>query len=198
MPQGTALCNIMSPIEIILLAVGLAMDAFAVSVASGIAMKNFHMGHALRMATAFGLFQAIMPVIGWLAGRTLQSFMKGFDHWVAFLLLAFVGGKMIYEATRFEEAENESNPFGLYVLFVLSLATSIDALAVGITFAMLGTSIIAPVAVIGSVTFVLCLAGVRIGNVSGHFFEKKIEIIGGLVLIGIGAKILIQHMSSGL
>jgi putative Mn2+ efflux pump MntP len=187
----------MTLLEILLLAIGLAMDAFAVSVASGIAMKNFHIGHALRMATAFGLFQAVMPVVGWLAGKTMQSFMAGFDHWIAFALLAVVGGKMIYEATRLEEAETESNPFGLYVLLLLSLATSIDALAVGITFAMLGTTIITPIAIIGSVTFSLCLAGVRIGNVSGHFFEKKIEIIGGFVLIGIGLKILIQHLSSG-
>lgn len=173
------------------------MDAFAVSVASGIAMKNFHVGHALRMATAFGLFQAIMPVIGWLAGISMHSFMASFDHWIAFGLLGLVGGKMLYEATRLEEAETESNPFGFYVLFLLSLATSIDALAVGITFAMLGTSIITPIAVIGSVTFLLSLAGVRIGNVSGHFFERKIEIVGGLVLIGIGAKLLIQHLMTG-
>ena len=188
----------MNPFEIFLLAIGLAMDAFAVSVASGIAMKNFHVGHALRMATAFGLFQAVMPVIGWLAGLGMQSFMSRFDHWVAFALLAVVGVKMLYEATRMEEAETASNPFGFYVLFLLALATSIDALAVGITFAMLGAAIITPVAVIGTVTFILSLAGVRIGTVSGHFFEKKIEILGGLVLIGIGLKILIQHLMTGL
>lgn len=184
----------MSLLETLLLAFGLAMDAFAVSVASGIAMKNFRIDHALRMATAFGLFQAIMPVIGWLAGIAMQSFMSSFDHWVAFGLLTIIGAKMIYEATRIDDAESGSNPFALYVLLLLALATSVDALAVGITFAMLGSAILLPVAIIGSVTFVLCLAGVRIGNVSGHFFEKKIEIAGGLVLIGIGLKILFQHL----
>lgn len=184
----------MSLVEILFLAVGLAMDAFAVSVASGIAMRNFHIGHALRMAAAFGLFQAIMPVIGWLAGIAMQSFVSSFDHWVAFALLTLIGIKMIYEATRIEEAESESNPFALYVLLLLALATSIDALAVGITFAMLKCAIVMPVAVIGFVTFTLCFAGVRIGTVSGHCFEKKIEVAGGLVLIGIGLKILIQHL----
>jgi len=184
----------MSLIEIFLLAVGLAMDAFAVSVASGIAMRNFHFGSALRMALAFGGFQAIMPVIGWVAGRTLQAYVASFDHWIAFGLLTLIGGKMIYEATRIEEAESGTDPFAFLVLLVLAIATSIDALAVGITFAMLGSSIILPVAVIGSVTFALCLAGVRIGHVSGHFFEKKIEVAGGLVLIGIGLKILIEHL----
>ncbi len=184
----------MTILEILLLAVGLAMDAFAVSVASGIAMKKFRFSHALRMALAFGLFQAIMPVIGWLAGRALQSFVASFDHWVAFGLLTVIGGKMIYEATRIEEAESDSNPFGFQVLLLLSLATSVDALAVGITFAMLGSAIIVPIAIIGFITFALCLAGVRIGHVSGHFFENKIEVTGGIVLIGIGLKILIQHL----
>lgn len=172
------------------------MDAFAVSVASGVTIKNLRIHHALRIAVAFGLFQAVMPVIGWLAGITLQDYVSGFDHWVAFVLLGFIGGKMIYEATRIEEAEEPANPLNYYVLFVLALATSIDALAVGITFAMLGTAIVTPIIVIGSVTFVLCLAGVYIGDVFGHFFEKKIEILGGLVLIGIGLKILLQHLLS--
>ena len=185
----------MHPLETLLLALGLAMDAFAVSVASGIAFKNFRMHHALRMAAAFGLFQAIMPLIGWLAGLTMQRFVSGIDHWIAFGLLGLVGGKMIYEACRMEEAEEPSNPFGFAVLLVLALATSIDALAVGITFAMLKTAIMAPVVVIGSVTFVLSLAGVYIGEACGHFFEKKIEVVGGLILIGIGLRILLGHMA---
>ncbi len=185
----------MHPAEILLLAIGLAMDAFAVSVASGIAFKKFKVHHALRMALAFGLFQAIMPVIGWLAGRTMQGFVSGIDHWIAFALLTGIGGKMIYEAYRIEEAEEPTNPFGFAVLLVLALATSIDALAVGITFAMLKTAIITPVIAIGSVTFVLCLAGVYIGDAFGHFFEKKIEVFGGLVLIGIALKIMIQHLA---
>jgi putative Mn2+ efflux pump MntP len=187
-------CDSMNTLQLILLSLGLAMDAFAVSVASGIAIQNLRIHHALRIALAFGLFQAIMPVIGWLAGLALQKYVTGIDHWVAFGLLTFIGGKMIYEATRMEEAEEASNPLNLYVLLVLAIATSVDALAVGITFAMLGTAIMTPVVVIGSVTFVLCLAGVYIGDMFGHFFEKKIEIFGGVVLIGIGLKILLEHL----
>jgi len=170
------------------------MDAFAVSVASGIVLKNFRIRYALRMALAFGVFQAVMPVAGWAAGITFRRHVCAYDHWIAFGLLTVIGGKMIYEAARIEEAESEVNPFGFAVLLVLALATSIDALAVGVTFAMLGTSILLPVAVIGIVTFALCLAGVRIGHVSGHFFEKKIEAAGGVVLIGIGLKILVEHL----
>lgn len=184
----------MHPLELILLALGLAMDAFAVSVASGIAFRNFRIQHALRMALAFGLFQAIMPIVGWMAGRTLQQLVTGVDHWIAFVLLACIGAKMVYEAYRIEEAEQAGNPFAFAALLLLALATSIDALAVGITFAMLKTAIIGPVAVIGSITFVLCLAGVYVGEAFGHFFEKRIEIFGGLVLIGIGLKILVQHL----
>lgn len=207
----------MDMLQIILLALGLAMDAFAVSVASGvilrnqdekenacmhrrvavasgIAFKNFRIHHALRMAAAFGLFQFTMPLIGWLAGTAMQRFVAGIDHWIAFGLLSLIGGKMIYEACRMDEAEQPANPFGYAVLLVLALATSIDALAVGITFAMLKTAIMTPVLVIGAVTFVLSLAGVYIGEACGHFFEKKIEVFGGLVLIGIGLKIFIQHV----
>lgn len=173
------------------------MDAFAVSVTSGIAIQNLRIHHALRIALAFGLFQALMPVIGWLAGMALQQYVTGIDHWVAFGLLAFIGGKMIYEATRLEEAEEASNPLNLYVLLLLAIATSLDALAVGITFAMLGTAIMTPILVIGSVTFAVCLAGVYIGDMFGHFFEKHIEIFGGLVLIGIGLKILLEHLLAG-
>lgn len=179
---------------IFVLAVGLAMDAFAVSVASGIAMKNVRVGHAFRMAAAFGLFQAIMPALGWASGRALQQVLSGVDHWIAFGLLSFVGGKMIYEATRLEEAEEPANPFALRTLLVLAVATSIDAFAVGVTFVMIGASIVTPAFIIGAVTFALCLAGVYIGERIGHFFEKKIEIAGGLVLIGIGLKILIDHL----
>jgi putative Mn2+ efflux pump MntP len=184
----------MSSFQIILLALGLAMDAFAVSVASGIAIKNLHIGHALRIATAFGLFQAVMPLIGWLAGLALQQWMRGLDHWIAFSLLTVIGFKMIYEATRIEEAESPANPLNLYVLLVLAIATSIDALAVGVTFAMIQVAILAPVAIIGGITFALCLGGVYIGGAFGHFFEKKIEILGGLVLIGLGIRILVQHL----
>ena len=181
---------------LLLIAGGLAMDAFAVSVASGIVIRNLRLHHALRIATAFGLFQAIMPLIGWLAGLALRGFLAGLDHWLAFILLTAIGGKMIYEATRIESIEEKTDPLNPIALLVLSLATSIDALAVGVTFAMLNIAILTPILVIGSVTFAVCLVGVYVGNMVGHFFEKKIEIAGGLVLIGIGVKILIDHLRS--
>lgn len=184
----------MGIIEIILLSIGLAMDAFAVAVTSGIAIKNLRLRHALLIGITFGGFQAIMPVIGWLAGLGLQQFLCDVDHWIAFALLSIIGGKMIYEAFRLEDAEEPDNPLQAGVLLILGIATSIDALAVGVTFAMIKVAIIAPVAVIGSITFLLCLVGVYIGDAFGHFFEKKIEIFGGLVLIAIGIKILIQHL----
>jgi putative Mn2+ efflux pump MntP len=179
---------------LLLIAVGLSMDAFAVSVASGIAIKRLRVSHALRIAAAFGLFQAIMPVVGWLSGVTLRPLIAGLDHWVAFALLSVVGAKMIYEATRIEAAENPANPLNVFVLLMLSVATSLDALAVGFSFAILSVSIAVPALVIGAVTFALCLAGVFVGRMSGHFFEKRIEVAGGLVLIGIGFKILFDHL----
>ncbi|MEI8140130.1 MAG: manganese efflux pump MntP family protein [bacterium] len=184
----------MSFIEILLLSIGLAMDAFAVSVTSGIAIKNLRLKHALMIALTFGGFQAVMPVIGWLAGLGLQQLLCNVDHWIAFVLLSIIGGKMIYEAFQLDDAEKADNPLKAGVLLVLGIATSIDALAVGVTFAMIKVAIITPIILIGSVTFLLCLAGVYIGDACGHFFEKKIEIFGGLVLIGIGLKILIQHL----
>ena len=184
----------MSIVEILLLSIGLALDAFAVSVTSGVAIKNLRLKHALAIAVTFGGFQAIMPLIGWLAGVRLQQFLGNIDHWIAFGLLSLIGGKMIYEAFQLDDAEKADNPLKTSVLLVLGIATSIDALAVGVTFAMIKVAIITPTIIIGLVTFILSLAGVYIGDAFGHFFEKKIEIFGGLVLIGMGLKILIQHL----
>lgn len=185
----------MSFIEIMLLSVGLAMDAFAVAVTSGIAIKNLKNRHAFLIGITFGAFQGVMPIIGWLAGIGLRQFLCDVDHWIAFVLLTIIGGKMIYEAFKLEEAETPNNPLQAGVLLILGIATSIDALAVGVTFAMIQVAIALPAAVIGLVTFLLCVIGVYIGNAFGHFFEKKIEIFGGVVLIAIGIKILIQHLS---
>jgi putative Mn2+ efflux pump MntP len=135
-----------------------------------------------------------MPLIGWLAGLSLRDFIAGVDHWVAFGLLGLIGGKMIYGATKIGTHEKETNPLSLFVLLILSVATSIDALAVGLSFAFLKISIATPIIVIGFVTFLLSFLGVLVGNRLGHFFEKKMEIVGGLVLIGIGIKILIEHL----
>jgi len=180
---------------VLLIALGLAMDAFAVSVASGIVLKSSKMTNAVKMALFFGTFQMMMPVAGWLSGVTLRHFISGFDHFIAFGLLAFVGGRMIYESLWGIEKEERMNPFSTNVLLVLAVATSIDAFAVGLSFAFLEMPIILPVAVIGLVTFSLSFAGIFLGNRFGHIFEKKIEIVGGLILIGIGLKILIEHMA---
>lgn len=185
----------MSALGIIMIAFALAMDAFAVSVASGIAIKQLRLKHAFTIAAWFGIFQALMPVLGWLGGMTLSRFLSGLDHWIAFGLLAFVGVKMIYEAFKIEAVEKKANPLEIYLLFVLSLATSIDAFAVGISLAMLKLEIVKPVIVIGGVTFATSFAGVYLGRYVGHFFEKKIEVVGGLILLAIGAKILLDHIA---
>ncbi len=179
---------------IFLIALALAMDAFAVSITSGVTIKQLRIKHAFTIAAWFGMFQAIMPLLGWLGGVKLSRFITGFDHWIAFALLFFIGSKMIYESYKIEKIETRTNPLDIYVLFILSLATSIDALATGISFAFLNVSIIAPVLTIGIVTFLLSFLGVWIGKKAGHFFEKKMEIAGGLILIAIGLKILISHL----
>ncbi|MHC4800052.1 MAG: manganese efflux pump MntP [Planctomycetota bacterium] len=184
----------MDMITITFVAFGLAMDAFAVSITSGITIRKLRINHALRIAVFFGSFQAAMPVIGWLAGMSMRGFIAGVDHWIAFGLLSFVGSKMIYEAIKIEADEKVINPLNLYVLLMLSVATSIDALAVGVSFAFLKISIATPIIVIGIVTFLLSYFGTFIGNRLGHFFERKIEIVGGLILIGIGTKIMVEHL----
>lgn len=186
----------MESLTIIFIALALAMDAFAVSIASGVTIKQLKIRHALTIGAWFGLFQALMPLVGWLGGMKLRVVIGKVDHWVAFGLLFFIGSKMIYESFKIESVEKKGDPLDIYVLFVLSVATSIDALAVGLSFAMLKVSIVMPVLVIGSVTFLLSFLGVWIGDKCGHLFEKKIEIIGGLLLIAVGAKILIAHLLS--
>ena len=181
---------------ILFIAVGLAMDAFAVSVVTGSVYKEFKLRHALRMALFFGGFQAVMPIIGFLAGLGLIGYIAPYDHWIAFALLSFVGGKMIYESFQIEAAERDRDPANLAVLLILSFATSIDALAVGITLSLLKTPIVLAVTLIGVVTFVLSYSGVFIGKRFGHFFESKVEIVGGLILIAIGIKIVIEHLTA--
>jgi putative Mn2+ efflux pump MntP len=184
----------MTFVAVIFTAFGLAMDAFAVSVASGLTIKKLRLRNAMTIAASFGMFQAVMPVIGWLAGLGIRDFTEHIDHWLAFGLLSFIGIKMIYESTKLETVESRKDPLRIPVLFVLSVATSMDALAVGLTFAFLNISIAAPVVIIGAVTFLLSLGGVYIGDRFGHFFEKKIEALAGVILILIGLKILILHL----
>ncbi len=184
----------MNLINTIFIAFGLAMDAFAVSITSGLTIKNLKIKHAFRIAFFFGLFQAIMPIIGWFSGLNIKDFIVSIDHWIAFILLSFIGCKMIYESTKIESEEIKTNPLHFHTLLLLSIATSIDALAVGISFAFLQISIITPIIIIGVVTFILSFIGVFIGDVKGHLFQGKIEILGGIILIGIGLKILIEHL----
>jgi putative Mn2+ efflux pump MntP len=177
---------------ILFIALGLAIDSFSVSVANGLASKTFKISKALTISIFFGFFQAIMPVIGWVAGESVADLIAGFDHWIAFGLLTFIGVKMIYESTK-----NESNRFinshNVKMLLVLSIATSIDALAVGLSLTFLGISVLFPAIVIGIVTFLLSFLGVLIGDKFGEILKNKVEILGGLILIIIGLKILLEH-----
>lgn len=176
------------------IAFGLAMDAFAVSVASGVSLKSGKAYNAFKMALFFGVFQMAMPILGWLGGMGLKRYIAGLDHFIAFGLLSFVGARMIYESINKGADSKKLDPFGINVLLVLAVATSIDALAIGVSFAFLNIPIITPVLAIGAITFTLSFGGVFIGNSFGHLFERKIEVSGGLILIGIGIKILIEHM----
>jgi len=184
----------MEVVTILLIAFGLAMDAFAVSITSGLTIKSLKVNYALKIALFFGLFQAIMPGIGWLAGFSLRDIISGIDHWIAFGLLTLIGCKMIFESTKIGSKEKEIDPLSNYVLLILVIATSIDALAVGLSLSFLKIAIVTPAIIIGIVTFMVSFLGVFVGNRFGHFFENKIEIIGGLTLIGIGIKILIEHL----
>jgi putative Mn2+ efflux pump MntP len=182
-------------LAVIAIAVGLAMDTFAVSIVTGAAYKQLHIRHTLRMAGFFGGFQAFMPVVGYLAGLTVRQYVSNYDHWIAFGILAAVGLKMIYESFKIKEERRTPNPANLAVVFALAVATSIDALAVGITLSLITSAIALAVIIIGVVTFGLSFAGVYIGKKFGHFFEGGIEAVGGLVLIGLGIKIVLQHVA---
>ncbi len=181
--------------SILLIAIGLSMDAFAVSISSGLNLDRFRLGYALKIAIFFGGFQAVMPVAGFAAGLSVRDFMAGIDHWVAFALLAFIGAKMIYEALFGRKDGRRTNGHSLATLLVLSVATSIDALAVGISFSLLDIDIVRPACIIGIVTFLISLVGVVIGRKAGHHLESKAEVLGGVILIGIGLKILLEHLS---
>jgi manganese efflux pump family protein len=177
------------------LAVALAMDAFAVALATGLALSVMNGRHLFRLGFHFGLFQALMPVVGWLAGLTVQTWIAAYDHWIAFSLLIFVGGKMIYEAFLDHNAEEalERDPTRGWSLIMLSVATSIDALAVGLTLAMLQVSVWVPSLVIGLTAGILTVAGMLLGRRISGAWGKRVEVFGGLVLCGIGFKILLEH-----
>jgi putative Mn2+ efflux pump MntP len=179
-------------VTVILIAIGLAMDAFAVSIAKGITINQNRRKTAILLASLFGGFQALMPVIGWLAGLGLKDIIMGIDHWIAFGLLGLIGAKMIYDSTKSDDGKEVD--ITLFVALTLAVATSIDALMVGLSFAFLETSILIPVLIIGAVTFVLSLVGFKFGSGLGRIFGKRIKILGGLILILIGIRILAEHL----
>lgn len=184
----------MDALSLLGIALALAMDAFAVALAAGLSLGTLTGRHLFRLGWHFGLFQAMMPVLGWLAGLTVQQWIAAYDHWVAFLLLGLVGGKMIREALREpDEDAPPGDPTRGWTMVMLSVATSLDALAVGLTLAMLGVEIWVPSLVIGLVAGTLTVAGMLLGRrISGHW-GPRVEIFGGLVLIAIGLKILVEH-----
>lgn len=187
----------MGIVELLLTAIALSMDAFAVSVCKGLGMGRMRYDQALVISLYFGVFQALMPLIGWLLGTSFSRYIQAFDHWIAFVLLAFIGGKMLWDVFHEkEDGEQESAERRLdhRELFMLAIATSIDALAVGIAFACLEVNIWRSISIIGVTTLVISFAGVWIGNRFGNRFQKKAEIAGGLVLILIGVKILAEHL----
>ena len=185
-------------IELLLIGVGLSMDAFAVSICKGLAMRRVNKKQAFVIGLFFGGFQALMPFIGWALGTQFESYITSIDHWIAFVLLAFIGGKMIAEAVRPEDENVEIDkmdpPLDVKEMFVLAVATSIDALAVGVTFAFLHVNIVWAVTFIGCTTFILSAIGVKVGNVFGMKYKSKAEFVGGLILVLMGIKILLEHL----
>ena len=182
----------MGIISILLIAVGLAMDSLAVSISGGIVMRPFCMRQSLRLALTMGIFQGGMTLLGWLMGVSFSSYITAFDHWIAFILLGFLGGKMIYES--FGEEETTISSFSTKTLLTLGVATSIDALAVGVSMAFLKTSIYFPAFIIGFVTFALSLIGVISGYRFGKIKGINVELFGGIILIAIGIEIFVSNV----
>lgn len=182
----------MGLIEVILIGIGLAMDAFAVSICKGLSMKKMKWKNAIIVGLYFGGFQALMPFVGYVLGIGFEEKIRNIDHWVAFILLVFIGINMIKDSFNENDKETDEN-IDFKTMVILAIATSIDALAVGITFAFLDVNIILAVSIIGIVTFIISSLGVKVGNIFGDKYEAKAEITGGVILILIGVKILLEH-----
>ena len=186
-------------IELFLMGVGLSMDAFAVSICKGLGMRKVNKKQALVIGLFFGGFQALMPFVGWLLGSQFEKYITSIDHWIAFILLGIIGGKMIVESVKPDKEDDEVKemdaPLDLKEMFVLAVATSIDAFAVGVSFACMeiGSMIVPAVLFIGVITFSLSAAGVKVGNVFGTKYKAKAELAGGIILILLGVKIILQH-----
>lgn len=183
----------MDTISIILIAIGLSMDSFAVSVANGLAIRDLNVKRILTISFLLALFHALMPLIGWFAGIGIERYIREFDHWVAFLLLSLIGVKMMYEGFKKNGITRDSE-LKILTLIGQSFATSIDAFAIGISFALLNLSIVTPVLIIGLITFIVSIIGLQLGKYFGKRIGKFIEIFGGVILLGIGIKILIEHL----
>lgn len=179
--------------SIIILSIALSMDSFAVSIANGICIRNLDTVKSIKFAFMLALFQGTMPLIGWFSGIGVEQYIKEFDHWIAFILLSFIGGKMIFEASN-KKIQKTEIELKLWPTMVQGFATSIDAFAVGISLAFLNISIVKPVIFIGIITFIVSLIGLKMGKILGAKFGTSIELFGGIVLIGIGVKILIEHL----
>ena len=187
----------MTFLELLLVGIGLSMDACAVAICQGLCMPKLNLRHAGVIGLFFGGFQALMPLIGWFLGSQFSGYIQKLDHWVAFVLLAFIGGNMIREAVGDEEEETTcavGNHLNLKQLFLMAIATSIDALAVGVTFAFLEVIIVPAVMIIGCTTFALSVGGVAVGNYFGTRYKKRAELTGGLILVLMGTKILLEHL----
>ena len=183
----------MGILEVCLVGIGLAMDSFAVSVCKGLSMRAFNLKKTIIIGFYFGVFQALMPLIGYFLGSTFQNIVADIDHWIAFILLGTIGLKMIKESYNSENDDKNDN-IDFKTMVVLAIATSIDALAVGVTMAFLNTNIYFSISIIGIIAFILSMLGVKIGNKFGDKFQNKAEIIGGVILILIGLKILLEHL----
>ena len=183
----------MSILELLLLAVGLAMDAFAVSICKGLALERVTLKNAAIVGAWFGVFQALMPAIGYFLGSTFEQYITAFDHWIAFALLALIGSNMIREALHPDEDSADAS-LSFHTMLLLAVATSIDALAVGVTFAFLQVHLLSSVLIIGIVTFGISVAGVKLGSVFGTRYQAKAELAGGVILILLGVKILLEHL----
>ncbi len=186
----------MNFLEIFLISLSMAMDAFAVCLGAGATQQAEGPRPRFRLAFHFGLFQFLMPVVGWFAGVTIERYIAAFDHWIAFGLLAFVGGRMVWAGFHPEEERIRSDPSRGWTMVLLSIAVSIDALAVGLSLGLIGVFVWYPAILIGVVTGILSLVGLRIGNGLGKRFGKTMEIIGGIVLIGIGVRIVLAHLTT--
>jgi putative Mn2+ efflux pump MntP len=184
----------MGLVAIILMAIGLSFDSFAVSVCTGLIVNKIKFWQATKIALTLALFQSAMPLLGWLIGMQFEELVKDFDHWIAFGLLLLIGARMIYESLKPEEERKVFNPFKPMILIGMAISTSIDALSVGITFAFIEINLYLAVIIIGIVTYISAMLGMLFGKKAGKWFGKRIEIVGGLILIGIGIKILLDSL----